>query len=326
MTSPGTLAKMQGVGDELCDWDSAPPEFANANCFKVRGQPVGQGNYNTNGRTTLKSNGNLDKVMDVGFGAEGTICSVPPGSATTIGTCAGRTSIASAIDGYVYDSTTSPQFIAKELWDPPLDPGANGPATPTGTITYPFPRLVPSAEFFKDLAANDPVKGAGYWVGQPSDSSWGLSPSSANKVAFVDAQGGTVSFDPPGQGGTTGATGTSYKGMIVVWCGNLEQDDNFRGIIFNLYGDDLDGSTQCGNDVAGPSSSNVGVYRNNGMSCTCWVYAEGGTATRAGIIIGPNSSADFLPAGVWDSDIPSDAFEGPPPTEFVIRSWRELYE
>ena len=149
-------------------------------------------------------------------------------------------------------------------------------------------------------------------------------------MTFVDAQGGTVRFNPTpdlnDKGGTTGATGTSYKGMIIVWCGNLEQDDNFRGIIFNLYGDDLDGNTQCGNDVDGPSSSNVGVYRNNGTSCTCWVYSEGGTSTRAGIIIGPGSSADFLPAGVWDSDIPSDAFEGPPPTEFVIKSWRELYE
>jgi hypothetical protein len=114
--------------------------------------------------------------------------------------------------------------------------------------------------------------------------------------------------------------------MIVVWCGDLQQDDNFRGIVFNLYGDDLDGNTQCGNDVDGPSPDNVGVYTNNGASCTCWVYAEGGTDARAGITLGPGSSADFLPDGVWDSSMPTDAFEGPPPTEFVIRSWRELYE
>jgi hypothetical protein len=149
-------------------------------------------------------------------------------------------------------------------------------------------------------------------------------------VAFVDAEGGTVTFNPcPNLGdkcGTTGEGGSSYKGIIVVWCGDLQQDDNFRGIIFNLYGDDLDGNTQCGNDETGPSGDNVGVYTNNGTSCTCWVYAEGGTSTRAGITIGPNSSADFLPAGFWNSGLPTDAFVGPPPTEFVIRDWRELYE
>jgi hypothetical protein len=118
--------------------------------------------------------------------------------------------------------------------------------------------------------------------------------------------------------------------MIVVWCGDLQQDDNFRGIIFNLYGDNLDGNTDCQNDDGSAqqvqTGIDVGVYTNNGTSCTCWVYAEGGTSTRAGIVIGPNSSADFLPAGVWDSGLPNDAFEGPPPTEFVIKDWRELYE
>jgi hypothetical protein len=319
---------MQGVGDELCDWDTAPP-LAGGNCFKVSGQPVGQGNYNTNGRR----NASLQVVQDVGFGAEGQICSVPPNSALTIGTCAEGTSIASAEDGYVYDSTTSTQFVAKELLDPPLDPGANGPENPSGTITYPFPRLEPKAEYFKELVTNDPTKGT-YWEGPPpAGSDWGLSTANAQRVAFVDAGGEKVTFDPPGQGGTTGGGGSSYKGMIVVWCGELQQDDNFRGIIFNLYGEGLDGNTDCQNDDGspqqvqlGPPAIDVGVYTNNGTSCTCWVYAEGGTDTRAGIILGPGSSADFLPAGVWDSALPTDAFVTPPATEFVIKSWRELYE
>jgi hypothetical protein len=335
-SDPGTLARMQGVGDELCDWDTAPP-LAGGNCFKVQGQPVGQGNYNTNGRR----NASLQKVQDVGFGAEGKICSVPPGSALTIGTCPVNTSIASAEDGYVYDSTTTPQFIAKELYDPPTccDPGANGPENPPDTITYPFPRLEPKAEYFRRLV-EDPTKGT-YWEGQPEgdpNSDWGLSTANASKVAFVDAGGGTVRFDPPGQGGTTGAGGSSYKGMIVVWCGDLQQLDNFRGIIFNLYGEGLsssdgDPNTDCQNDDGspqqvqlGPPAVDVGVYTNNSTSCTCWVYAEGGTNTRAGIILLENSSADFLPAGVWNSSLPTDAFVTPPATEFVIKNWRELYE
>src|SRR5829696_6381200 len=174
---PGTLASFgQGVSDTLCDWDSAPPIFANNSCFKVNGQPVGQGNYNTNGRTHLVRRGRndvLEPVLDVGFGAEGTICSVPDGSADAngfedgIGTCAGGTRFASAVDGLVYDKDTSPHFIAKELYDPPTccDPGANGPENPPDTITYPFPRLKPKAEYFKKLVTTDPTKGA-YWEGQ----------------------------------------------------------------------------------------------------------------------------------------------------------------
>jgi len=342
MPSPGTLDKMQGVSDELCDWDTAPPDFAKASCFKIQGQPVGQGNYNTIGRTTINpTNNKIVKVLDVGFGAEGQICSVPRNSALTIGACADGTSIADAVDGYVYDSTTTPQFIAKELLDPPLDPGANGDVNPDGIITYPFPRLKPKAEYFRKLV-EDPTKGT-YWEGQPTDPTWGLSTSSADKVAFVDAGGGTVSFNPDssGKGGSSGNKndpGTSYKGLIVVWCGDLQQLDNFRGIIFNLYGEGLsssdgDPNTDCQNADGspqqvqlGPPAVDVGVYTNKGTSCTCWVYAEGGTNTRAGIILGPGSSADFLPAGVWNSSLPTDAFVTPPATEFVIKNWRELYE
>ena len=118
--------------------------------------------------------------------------------------------------------------------------------------------------------------------------------------------------------------GTSYKGIIVVWCGNLQQDGNFRGIILNLVGNNLDGNTQCGSEADGPSTSNVGVYSNNSASCTCWVYAGGGTSTRAGIILRHDSSADFLPGGLGTIYRPLPS-TGPPPTEFVIHSWRELY-
>jgi hypothetical protein len=320
----GTLAKMQGTGDELCDWYSPQRR---GDCFKLA---IQRGNYNTTARPTDR---------DVGLGAEGKICSVPPGSADIngpevgIGACGTRPSVVSAVDGYAYDSTTTPRFVAKELLNPPLDPGRDGDPNLTGTITYPFPRLTPNPEYFrcaaKGVSPCNATNSAGYWVGQPTDSTWGLSTSSANKVAFVDAQGGTVRFNPDasGKGGSSGDknnTGSSYKGIIVVWCGNLQQDDNFRGIILNLIGNDLGGNTQCGSEVDGPSTSNVGVYSNNGASCTCWVYAGGGTSTRAGIILRPGSSADFLPGGSWDN-LPTTAFDGPPPTEFVIRSWRELY-
>ena len=124
--------------------------------------------------------------------------------------------------------------------DPPLDPGANGPVNPTGTITYPFPRLDPKAEYFRDLVTNDPTKGS-YWEGQPADAV-GVSqrPMQARWPLSTLRAVRSVSIRPGTKGCDSGTGGSSYKGMIVVWCGNLQQDDNFRGIVFNLYGDDLE--------------------------------------------------------------------------------------
>jgi hypothetical protein len=328
-----TLDTIPNPREELCDWNSAvrmnPPCFDDSELE----------NYNTISR--MKDGSKYGKV---GFAAEGEICGYPAGSPNTavppfgtlppFGTCEAA-GAGSAADGvYGYDSTTGAdkdtidgnnlKFVAKEELDPPLNPRTD--ANLPGTITYPFPRFRPKPEAFKQRAEfPDTTLGetGAYWPGPPTDPTWGLSPSSEGKVVFVDAQNQPLIFDPDGVPNPT-AGGAEYKGIIIVWCGELQLNQNFRGIILNLYGDDLPGNTQCGNHEDGPVG-NVGVFTNNGNSCKCWVYPEGGTSTRAGIVFRPGSSADFLPAGIW-SNLPADAFEGPPPTDFVLQRWRELYE
>ena len=108
-------------------------------------------------------------------------------------------------------------------------------------------------------------------------------------------------------------------------------NQNFKGIILSLYGDGFtversDGSTfdipGCDKTLSGQEY--VGTYKSNGIQCQCWTYAEGGTPSRAGIEIGPDSGIGTYPNGNWN--FLSSAFEGPPPTSFKLEGWREFYE
>ena len=319
-------------GDALCDWNSATPSDPQ-HCFVDS-----TGNWNTTPRKIIAKNKQTGQETLVnfdtpGFAAEGKICGFTPGIAK--GTCSTSPSIADGV--YGYDSTTGAKvinrtadgyttpwgnnlkFVAKEDLTPPLDP--NEDANPSGTITYPFPRPTPKAKGFKEqaclpltLAACTPVLSNDYFVGNPSESQWAtlLSSSEPDRIAFVDGNGGDVVFDAPG--------GTQYKGILVVWCGHLRQVQSFKGIILSLYGDGSSfGSSNCtGND-------DLGTYINTGTVCQCWVYAQGGSATRAGITFGPSSTIRFLPSGAFSFD--EDLFDNPaPPTTFKLQGWRELYE
>ena len=90
-------------------------------------------------------------------------------------------------------------------------------------------------------------------------------------------------------------------------------NQQFQGIIINLYGNDLAGNSTCGPDK--------GVYRSAGRDFSGWLYAEGGTATRSGIELDPGSSINFLPAGQWDLlDIAFGSTTG----VMELQGWREL--
>jgi prepilin-type N-terminal cleavage/methylation domain-containing protein len=108
------------------------------------------------------------------------------------------------------------------------------------------------------------------------------------------------------------------EAMESARLGHLTQASKFQGIILTLHGDgSAFGSTNCaGNDV-------LGTYTNAGQDCQCWMYADGGTATTAGITLRHNSKIFFY-SGDWS--FLSDLFEGPPPTSFALQGWRELYE
>ena len=302
----GGALKIPNPDDELKDWDST----------KFTTNP---GTWNTvPGNRTLTDNKGVKSAFEKpGFAAEGKICgfstgTIPPGA------CGTSSSVADGV--YGYDSTTGAKtmsrtgypkpwgnnlkFAAKEDLTPPLDVKATNPS---GIVTYPFPRPVPIPLRFKQLAQGT----NSYFVGNPTDPNWGLSSSTPDKVAFVDAQNTTVTFDPPGT--------QQFKGIIVVWCGDLRSNQNFKGIVMNLKGDNLPGNSSCGSD---PSK---GVYRNMGQLCQCWVYAEGGNSTRAGIDLLDGSEIRFLPAGDWS--FLNDAFaSSSPPTSFALHGWREVYQ
>jgi hypothetical protein len=209
----------------------------------------------------------------------------------------------------------------------PLEDGPY-PRNPAGTISYPFPELVPKAEAFRDNATSrfDFDPGTTYPAPAPNDP-WGLNSNDDNRITFIDAGNRTLTFNPGG-----GLT----KGIIVVWCGRLQQSDGFQGIILNLYGSDLPGNTQCKDPTTGqptgidPTTNQLtttqGTYVNQGVKCACWVYAKGGTDSVAGIEFLPGSEATFRPGASWSFQNSTTFFETPPPTSFALRNWRELYE
>jgi hypothetical protein len=312
--------RVSGGADELCDWNS---EIGPTTCFRS-----GRGTWNTASRTIQGSR--------PGFAAEDRICGF---TLVSTGTCSSTSrSIADGVRGF--DRTTGPKdgltgllntatddqgprgqrltFVKKE----PLGDGTY-PRNPAGTISYPFPPLVPKAEAFRDNANTrfDFDASTPYPAPAPNNP-WGLTTNDNNRITFIDAGNQTLTFNPGG--------GLS-KGIIVVWCGRLLQSDGFEGIILNLYGDDLPGNTSCTQNTPTPDGKTVGTYVNQGMKCACWVYAEGGTANAAGTGVAgieflPNSQATFRPGASWSFQNSTTFFETPPPTSFALRNWRELYQ
>jgi hypothetical protein len=225
-----------------------------------------------------------------------------------------------------FDSTTNPQFVVKNCQTNNL-PTCPDNAPNTLSPPFPLPRPIPAA--LKAVACDTSEVSAipnkctytpstvSYFQGTPS-STWGLgnsAQSSTDKVAFVDAQNRTLTFNPGGG---------KYKGIIVVWCGRLQMQDSFEGIILNLVGNNLPGNTSCDANTTTPDGKTVGTYENMGMQCQCWVYAEGGTPTQPGIQIDANSVLTFRPSSNWSFE--NGLFQAPPPTSFKLQSWRELYQ
>ena len=227
----------------------------------------------------------------------------------------------------------------------PLPNGTYARNDNDGTISYPFPPLAPKAETFRNQAlkpgnvcfdfdpntTNCPVP--------TPNTSWGLTPNSSNKFAFIDAGNRTLKFSPGG----------STSGILVVWCGRLMLDDNFEGIILSLHGDSLpnstggslpgdtscpDPSTQAATSADATYGGPVGTFVNmgdttgdtQGTTCACWVYAKGGTDSVAGIEMLPGSKATKRESVVFTFESDTSFFETPPPTGFALRNWRELYE
>jgi hypothetical protein len=327
----GGIFQSPNTSDALKCWNST------TNCFDA----ANRGFWNTvsrMGRTGYKSPCNrADRECDQpGLAAQGKIC-VLTSTEINVGRCGTKASVADGV--YGYDSTTGPDLAPLDSVTgyPEVCPTAADPDNPrllaergndltfcakdpptknpndAKTITYPFPRPTPNELRLRGYAQTQP-SGNRYWDAQTQGCTpdWNdLTDGGADQVVFVDAGACTdpIHF-------STGNSSNNH-GIIVVWCGDLHLDQQFTGIILNLWGDTLpgDGST------CGPER---GMFTNNGQTFRGWLYAQGGTATKPGIEIRPNS--EISPLSGTSFNFFNDAFSGAPPTSFQIKGWRELYQ
>ena len=173
--------------------------------------------------------------------------------------------------------------------------------------TSPTPSRAPSrlpGVFRERLELNTPTNRQ-YWdvatEGMPGPSDWDAllqcnDPNGCqNRLVFVDAGAASAPLD------YHLTSSRRASGVIVVWCGDLQLNQTFDGVIFNLYGDgSAFGASNCAADSTdltidrGPATN--GVMSNNGVFCQCWLYAQGGDETRAGIEIDPGSTVKSLPS------------------------------
>ena len=241
-SATGVLAINNSVDDELEDWNISP--------------------WNTVGRKgvtpySLPFTSSSEPFEKVGFAAEKKIC----------GTSSCQPDNPSVADGvYGYDSTTGTKGNNLKLLDKiPQDKIPND----SGTITYAFERIVPDAARLKLLAQNHPG-GSKYHKG--SSPPWNtLFPDASEdpKVVFIDAEGSGVTFKNT-------AVANSY-GILVVWCGKLTLESEFKGIIVTLHGKEGDSDWPGGK---GCEADKGGVVIK-GQTLTGYAYDEGDIDRKA---------------------------------------------
>ena len=309
--------------DDLQDWNSTIYPAATRGFWNTVGR---KGNP---GVQQCKQSNQACKLP--GFAAQGKICGFPIGTDPG-GVCGSNPIISDGV--YSYDSTTGDRLAPLDAVTgyPEVCPTAADPANPrplaergnnltfcakdppqknpndAGTIAYPFPRPTPNELNLRGFAqTQNPSR---YYEGCTPPWDTLTNGATDETVIFIDAG------DCPDPINFSTSNSANNKGILVVWCGDLQLNAKFQGIILNLWGDNLPGGSTCGPER--------GIFRNNGQDFSGWLYAEGGTATKAGIELGPNSSISFLPGGDWSFF--NDFFSGGPPTSFQTRGWRELYQ
>jgi hypothetical protein len=313
-TNGGVFDK--GSNDVLCHWNSWTATPNTNQCFTAA--MGGRTKWNTQSRT----------IDTPGLAAEGKMCSVSFGS--TLGTCpSGSQSIADGVRGFDGTGTTTPRFEAKECFPDAPCPDFNVP----GTISYPFPLPRPKPIGFRNSAQTTRSTGnpTSSNLGFAANANFGLNTNDDTKMTFIDARGAATG----NQEFTFNPTGGTYKGVLVVWCGRVVLDHSFQGIILSLKGDELPARPDLGIpatpgcDNTQPGQEEVGTFRNSGNEgggsnfCKCWVYAQGGTDSLAGVELMPDSRIQFRPSSTASFD--DTLYASPPPTQFVLEGWRELY-
>jgi hypothetical protein len=299
--SDDVLTINNSVGDELGDWNIPP--------------------WNTVGRKgvtpySLPYASTSEPFEGVGLAAEGKIC----------GSSSCQSDSPSVADGvYGYDSTTGTKgnmlrFAEKincstGIAEPDRNPNGTTCSTPAqNIITYPFERTVPDPVRLKQLAQNYPG-GSKYHLGSSPPWNTLFNSASANdpKVVFIDAQGSGVTFN--------NSTVANNYGILVVWCGKLTLESDFKGVIVTLHGNELPGGTTCGAEKGG--------FVNKGRVLTGFAYAEGDVGGTQGIELQENSVLNPLTGPGRDQLLGYAFGEGASEDASVsvgLTSWRELYE
>jgi hypothetical protein len=185
-----------------------------------------------------------------------------------------------------------------------------------GTITFPFPRPEPDPAALHENASATYTCPASSTCSPPWDTLIG----GRSDIVFIDANKSTVNYQSTG----------NNSGILVVWCGHLQQQSKFQGVIMNLNGKDINGDgsafggSSCTDTITGGPDMTQGTFRNMGQTFSGWLYAEGGTPTKAGIEIDPGSQIEKFPGGKWSFEM--EALANVPPNAFAVRGWRELYQ
>jgi hypothetical protein len=316
----GTLVKngpdifdTQQSQDELGDWDS-------------RKFTQGQGDYNTTPRGDQKFPADTSKTFNrVGFAAQNYICGTTTPTSHFPKCAQDSDSIA---DGwYGYDKTTGSKGQRVPFVDKQPVNGSYLPNDPANTITYPFPReprpdpanLKQSAISTNSFVKLDP--------GQQTDpafwNTW-IPNGSNNRVLFIDARNQDITYNRNDKN-------TQYKGVIVVWCGNLTmQNSNFSGVILTFWDQEsslptapseTDPPTTCTSTSPGGGQ---GKFTAINSDLTAWIYTLGGTpGITPGLTIGDSTSLAFVPSA--ETDLLGLVLNNPVPTSFAVQGWREVY-
>ena len=141
-------------------------------------------------------------------------------------------------------------------------------------------------------------------------------------MIFIDAKGNNILYQ--------NSPDPEYKAVLVVWCGHLTLNSNFRGIVVNLYGSGVTGLSSCDNTK--------GTFKlaDGQKKLTGWVYANGGTSGDAidnpnakpvpGIELGNDSKITALPGGGTIANVAFGTTTSSTPTDFSVQGWRELYQ
>lgn len=242
--------------------------------------PLGDWNIPPYNTTPRKNDSGLPYTK-TGLAAEGFICA-------STGTCSAGTSIADGIVGY--DSTTGTKAPNKkkfvEKMPPTLQP------QDSGTITYPYSRSPNAGGLLERAKSGSPNV---YDNTAPFD----IPNSTDKRVHFIDAGGATVSLDKS----------FTFKGVLVIRCGNLDLDKNptIEGIVMVIKGD----GASCAD------TGKINIKQDAGV--TGYVYA-GSEASNA-IDMDKDARLTPPPTGAYDEYLKLSYLSG-----IELLSWRELYQ